>query len=200
MKNLAKTLGATLVIGVISATSFVTIASAHGQNNGQNYRFGPNAERNQAPHNGQQFRGSRNNGFAAFRLVCSDRGKVRIENSLSRIARRINLSAEQASALNNFKTAALSAQAGFNEVCKDFRPAKGADLIARMKSRQSAMAAQLVGMQSVMPSLELFFDSLSDQQKARLRPHMRPHQTMGPDRNGPRNNSGGPSEGSQTNG
>ncbi len=187
MKQLTKTLGATLIVGVISATSFATIASAHGQNN----RFGPNAERFQGPQNGQQFRAPRGGtGFGPFRLVCSDRGETRIENRLSRIADRIKLSNEQTTALDNFKTAALLAQAGFNDVCADFKPGKGAGLIDRMKSRQAAIAAQLVGMQSVMPSFEIFFDSLSNQQKAQLRPpvnkrgqrgfnhHPRPGQNM----------------------
>ncbi len=177
MKKLTKTLGATLVIAIISATSFATIASAHGQNN----RFGPNAERNQGQHNGGQFRGPRDRGgFLPLRLVCSDRGEVRIENALSRIAERIDLSGEQTTALDNFKQAALSAQSAFNQVCEDFKPGKGADLIDRMKSRQAAIAAQLVGVQSIMPTFEVFFDSLSERQKAKLRPHMRPRQGMGP--------------------
>jgi len=197
MKNLAKTLTVTLLVSIISVTSFATIASAHGQNN----QFGPNAERNQGPRNGQQFRGARDRGgFLPLRLVCSDRGQTRIENGLTRIAERIDLTSEQVAALDDFKTSALSAQTAFNEVCADFRPGKDADLIDRMKSRQAAIAAQLVGIQSVMPTFEIFFDSLSERQKAQLRPHMRPHQGVGPDRNGPPNNSDGPSGGAETNG
>lgn len=187
MKKLTKTLGATLAVGVISITSFATIASANEQNN----RFGPNAGRFQGPHNGQQFRGPRgNSGLGPIRLVCSDRGEARIKNVLERIANRIELSSDQVTALANFKTAALSAQAGFNEVCADFKPGKNANLIKRMNSHQAAIAARLVGMQSVMPTLEVFFDSLSDQQKVHLRPpvdkrgqrgfnhHPRPNQNM----------------------
>jgi len=194
MKKLTKTLGATLVIAIMGATSFATIASAYDRNQG----FGPNAKRNQGPHNAQQFRAPPGGlGFGPFRLICSDRGETRIENGLTRIAHRIDLTDEQTAALDNFKEAALSAQAGFSQVCADFKPGEDADLIDRMKSRQAAIAAQLVGMQSIMPSLEVFFDSLSDEQKARLRPPMdkfrnrapghpiRPHQGMGPNGNGP---------------
>lgn len=196
-KTLAKTLGATLIVGVISVSGFTSIASANGQNN----RFGPNAERNQGPHNGQQFNGPRNRGgFLPLRFVCSDRGETRIENGFERIAKRIDLSKDQVVALDNFKTAALSAQAGFNQVCADFKPGKDADLIDRMKSRQAATAARLVAMQSVMPTFEVFFDTLSNEQKARLRPHKPPHQGMGPNRNGPRNNSGAPNGNPETNG
>ncbi len=192
MKNIAKTLSATLLVSIISVTGFASIASANGPNN----NAGPNAERNQGPHNGQKFRGARDRGgLMPLRLVCSDRGQTRIENGLTRIAERIDLTSEQVAALDDFKTSALSAQAAFNEVCADFRPGKDADLIDRMKSRQAAIAAQLVGIQSVMPTFEVFFDSLSEQQKAQLRPHMRPHQTMGPNRNGPPSNSDGPSSG-----
>ncbi|VAW14292.1 hypothetical protein MNBD_ALPHA12-2024 [hydrothermal vent metagenome] len=211
MRNLAKTLTMTVIVGAISATGFATIASAHGPNNGQNNgpnnRFGPNVERNQGPHNGQQFGGPRNGGgFGPIRLVCSERGQTRIENGFDRLAQRVDLSKEQLVALENLKTAALAAQAGFSQACADFKPVKGADLIDRMKSRQTAIAARLIGMQSVMPTLEIFFDSLSDQQKAQLRPPMPPHKGMGAQRNGPhgdqynQDNSGAPVEAPQTNG
>jgi len=189
MKKLSKTLVATLLVGVIGATSFSSLASARDGAQGN----GPNANRDRVPQNAQQARGPGGAlGFGPVRLVCSDRGAARIEDGLSHIGLRIDLGDEQAAALEDLKTAALLAQSVFAELCVDLKPGHDADLIERMNSRQAMVAAQLVGVKSVMPSLEIFFDSLTDEQKADLRPPVDRYRDRGPGFRGGPNQSNAP--------
>ena len=156
MKKLPTTILATALVAAISMTAFTTSANANNNRNGH----GPRAA-------------------GPVHFVCAENGAERIENGLSRMATRLDLTEEQSAAFEDFKSASLSAQEDFAQACDEFKPAQRGqaqngdevDLIDRMNNRQSMMAAQLSAMQSVMPDLEKFFDSLTDEQKHQMRPH-----------------------------
>ncbi len=152
MKNLTSKILATTLISVVSLTAVSTAALANGPQRGTNAR-GPG-------------------GFPLLALNCGENGGERLNNVLGRVAQRIDMTDEQTAAFNDFKTAALAAQSSVSEVCVANKPDPTAerDLIDRLNTGQVVMAARVTAMGNVIPVFEVFFDTLSDEQKAKLRP------------------------------
>lgn len=132
-------------------------------------------------------------------LACSDRGAEALEIGLVRLSYRLDLTADQQKLFDTLRTRALTTQTSFADTCKASRPAadNGAkpDALARMKAGLAIEQARLSALNDVLPDFEAFFNSLSDQQKARLLPHhgmgrMGQHGGMG--RNADRNAPGVP--------
>ncbi len=153
MNKLSTTLLATALVGTLSMTVFASVASANGPRQGGMFaeRAGP------------------------LRFVCNENAAERIENGLTRMGARLDLSDAQATTFETFKSAALDAQTTFAQSCDQFKLARQdqdkdeTDLIDRLNSRQAMMSAQLSAMEDIMPEFEAFFNSLTDEQKAQMR-------------------------------
>ena len=149
MKKLTTTLVATAIVGAVSLGATAP-ALASG------------------PHGGHK-PGARG-GFPAAGLMCSENSAGRFEMILGRVADRIELSDEQTEAYQELKSSALGALTSVSAVCAENAPDGTGDLMDRLATMQALMAARLAAFEQVMPSLETFYDSLSDEQKARIRP------------------------------
>ncbi len=120
------------------------------------------------PRDGQKM-GARG-GFPAPGMMCSQNSADRFETMLGRVAERVELTGEQTEAFQAFKSSALGALTSVSAVCAENKPDGTGDLMDRLASAQALMAARLDAFEQVMPSLETFYDSLSDEQKAQIRP------------------------------
>ncbi len=149
MKKLTTTLIATAVVGAVSLGA-IAPALAGGPQGGQ--KMGA--------------RGS----FPAPGLMCSQNSADRFEMILGRVADRVELTTEQTEAYQAFKSSALGALTSVATVCAENSPDGTGDLMDRLATMQALMAARLDVFEQVLPSLETFYDSLSDEQKAQIRP------------------------------
>lgn len=120
-------------------------------------------------------------------LTCSDNGAPQLELILNRVAERVDLTDEQQPLFDTLKTTALTAQTSFADNCVAPAGEDNPDMIDMLKLRQTNMAARMTAVEEVLPSLEVFYDSLTDTQKEQLRPEGR-DQMFGDrdDRRGPR--------------
>jgi hypothetical protein len=110
-------------------------------------------------------------------LVCSDRGAERAEIGFVRLSHRLELSAEQQALFDDLKAAALTAQTQFADQCE--KPAEPATAdaepavpnpVERLTTRIANDTLRLDLMEGLLPRLEAFYDSLTDEQKASLQP------------------------------
>lgn len=108
-----------------------------------------------------------------IRLMCSEQGAERLETAMGRVAERVDLTAEQQTLLDELKTTALSAQTTFADSCATPTKDEDTDMIDRVKSRQANATLRLAAMDEIVPALENFYDSLTDEQKAELKPEKR---------------------------
>jgi LTXXQ motif family protein len=106
-----------------------------------------------------------------------------IEVALVRLSHRIELTDEQKTLLETFKTAALAAQADFATAVDAVRPpapAAGAtverpEMVARLDQRITMEKAHVDALTAVQPSFEAFFTSLTDEQQTQLMPQREQH-------------------------
>ena len=189
MKKLATLLVSTALIGGLTLTSFAATASAadsyRGNNRGnfatqQQYGAGQNMQGpgmrfnddNMRGPMGQSMRGP--NGIAQgglVRFMCSDNGAPRVEIALNNLSDRLTLSEDQVTLFDAFKTSALTAQTAFADAC-DTPVAAATQLnpLERLQLRVTHDNANIAAIESVLPSLEAFYNSLTDEQKANLTP------------------------------
>jgi len=105
-------------------------------------------------------------------LLCSNNGAQHLETMLDRLSARLSLTDDQKPLFDAFKTAALTAETGYADACTPAgKTARSSDLLAMLEQHQDNLKAYVAAMDSVMPSLEAFYNSLSDDQKADLMPH-----------------------------
>ena len=201
-KNLSLLL-ATAIVGSFSLASLSTVAYAHDQNRSMGQQNSEMGQHQQMGKRGQMGQRGQKGGF--LRLVCNDDGAERLETALEKFSGKITLSDEQTPLFEDFKSAALTAQTSFADDCTV--PARGGDedIVDRMENRQANMAAHLTAMEEVMPEFEAFFDSLTDEQKANLKPGQRGergqrHGENGGDRDHDHDHDGGKGHGSHHNG
>lgn len=152
MNKLTTTLLATALVSIIGATVLTSAVSA---------QEGP-----QSPPRMTGFM----QGFGGAGRLCAPDSVERLDEMLSRAAQRIDLSAEQTDAFEVFRGQALAAQSKVANTCIQVAPGANADLIDRLNAGQEVMTVRLEGMTNVLPSLESLYDSLSDEQKAKIRP------------------------------
>lgn len=152
-------------------------------------------------------RGNQGRPGGFINLICSPDGAARLETMLSKISEKTTLSAEQQALYDTFKADLLTAQTDYADTC--IAPVRGQgeghaqgkgqaqtdkpDMMERVKMRQANMTALVAAMDEVIPSMDAFFSSLSDEQKADLRPGrdgqgQHDGQRMGKGRQGPRSN------------
>lgn len=194
MKKLATLLLSTALVGGLTLTSFASTASAadsyRGNNRGnfatqqQGYgqnQQGPGMRFDDDMRGGARFdtqagalgmRGP--NGIAQGGLVhfvCSANGAPRVEIALNNLSDRLTLDADQATLFDAFKTSALTAQTAYADACQTPVATAGTlDPVELMQLHVTNDTANIAAIESVLPSLEAFYNSLSDAQKANLAP------------------------------
>lgn len=134
-------------------------------------------------------------GAGILGLVCAPRGAEALEIAFVRLSHNVELTAEQQTLFDAFKTKALTTQTSFADQCQAAMPDTAADtmpdLVERLKSRLAVDEARLTAMNAILPDFEAFYGSLTDEQKASLMPRMgdrdgdRAGRGDGNDRNGP---------------
>jgi hypothetical protein len=113
-------------------------------------------------------------GFNIIDLVCSPQGAEELEIGFVRLSHRLELTDAQQPLFDALKTSALTAQTSFADTCAAAMPDKSTDtapdMIDRLKARIAIDTARLEALNAVLPDLEAFYDSLTDEQKANLLP------------------------------
>jgi hypothetical protein len=108
-------------------------------------------------------------------LACSTKGAEALEIALVRLGHRFDLTDDQQKLFDDFRTKALTTQTSFADSCTAAKPDKTAtaapDLLTRLKSRLAIDSARITALNTVLPTFEAFYNSLSDEQKAELTPH-----------------------------
>lgn len=154
-----------------------------GMNQGMGPGMGPGQRFDEARRN---FPGARPGGNGAMaglggpllNLACSNRGAEALEIAFVRLSYRLDLTADQQKLFDALKTSALTAQTSYSDQCQSMKPDRSADksarpdFLERMKDRLSLGQARLDAMNKLMPDVEAFYASLTDEQKARLEPGM----------------------------
>lgn len=138
----------------------------------------------------EQRGGPRGDAGSLLRFTCSDNGAPQLELVLNRIAEQVDLTDAQQPLFDTFRTAALTAQTSFADNCLAPTRDDNPDMIDMLKLRQNNMAARMTATEEVLPSLELFYDSLTDTQKEELRPEGRRFGHMDDDDRGRRKGRG----------
>lgn len=123
---------------------------------------------------------ARRGGFPLLNLVCAPNGAEQLEVALVRVSYQLELTEEQATLFEDFRTSALTAQSDLSQTCGgETAPAEDADLIDRLDFRTTVLAAQLEALETVTPAFEAFYGALTDEQKALLEPGARGHGPRG---------------------
>lgn len=108
-----------------------------------------------------------------FGLVCSERGAERLEHMFVSVSYRLELTAEQTPLFDALRNEAITAQTGFADTCASLRPEAGQaaetpNLIERLQTRIEIDEARAAALSGLMPSIEAFYNSLTDEQQAKL--------------------------------
>jgi hypothetical protein len=143
------------------------------RHHGGNHRFGPQMHMQRG---GPGMERSMMRGGGLLALACSADGADRLEHMLLSLSQRLDPTADQQSLFEDFRTAALTAQTGFADSCAELSPeddtaaAASPDLVERLRRHIGVGEARLTAMNEVLPALEAFYGSLTDEQKALLEP------------------------------
>jgi len=127
-------------------------------------------------HNNMRFNAQRPEGSRGIiDLLGTPRGAEALEIAFVRLSHRIDLTDTQKPLFEDLKTTALAAQSSFADAAKAARESLTAnnqrpDLVTGLKARVAVDTARLEAINTVLPKLEAFMNSLSDQQKADLMP------------------------------
>lgn len=167
MKLISKTAAAALLTATLGATAIVP---AYAQQPSPQQKHSSFRDHHGGPRNGGPLGGGE--------LLSFERGAEAIEIALVRLSHRVDLSAEQQPLFEAFRTAALAAATDFEAVTEKLRPAAPADdqaaatpdLAERLTKAIELQKARLAALEAVQPAAVAFFDSLSEEQKANLRP------------------------------
>ena len=152
---------AAAIVGSLSLAAFAPAAYAQGPGNA-----GPRAD-GAHTHAQQMKRGP--GGPAGFlRLMCTEKGAERMENVLGKVSEKLELSSAQQSLFAEFEKTSLTAQTEFADSCVKPPRGKDGDVVDRLKAHQSNLTATVSAMDEIIPEFEAFFDSLTDEQKAKL--------------------------------
>ena len=119
--------------------------------------------------------GGMNRGDRLVALACSNKGAEVLQRVLDRTASRLDLTTDQQKLYDTFHDKALITATSFSTACQAARPDRThgrPDLIARFQSNLAIDQARITALNAVLPDFQALFDSLSDQQKAHLRPNL----------------------------
>jgi hypothetical protein len=184
MKTLTTTAIVALVAGTIGFAAITPVAFAQqgpkpgGQQFGQHMQM-PGQFGNQRFERMRNARGPGGQG-SLLALVCSDRGAERAEIGFVRLAYRLELTTEQQALFDDLKAATLAAQTQFADQCEmpaapDTAEAQptAPNPVERLTAQIGNDSLRLELMQGLLPKLEAFYNSLTDEQKASLQPQPR---------------------------
>lgn len=153
---------AALVAAAIGLTAFTPAAIAN-----------PRDDRSSGEHRMDFGRDRDGNRFQLIDLRCGAGAADRLDQRLGSVAARLELTTDQQTLYDTFRASALTAQTAFADACGEFRPAvagQSTDPIAALETRLKMDEARVAALNSVLPDLRAFYDSLTDEQKAGLAP------------------------------
>lgn len=115
----------------------------------------------------------RGGGPGLLDLITSPRGSEGLDVAFVRLSHRITLTDAQKPLFDDFKTTAMTAQKTYADAVEAAVKAAApegqhVDLVTGVKTRLAVDEARLQALNSVMPKLEAFVNSLTDTQKAAL--------------------------------
>lgn len=124
-------------------------------------------------------------GGGLIALACSPNGAEMLDAFLLHLSYRLALTDAQKPLYDALREKALTAQTKFADTCQAAMPAEDVtvDALTRLKSSIAIDTAKLEALNSILPELEAFFASLTDEQKALLMPDRGPDASSG---DGPR--------------
>jgi hypothetical protein len=128
--------------------------------------FGPYSYEGPAPVSGRRVRANRTSAIAAAE-VCREQVPSLTGWPIQQIAQTVQPDQTQQTALNDLGDAAAKALVLLQSACPDALPSTPTGRLAALRKRVEVMS-QAVGI--VKPALDRFYDSLSDEQKARFNP------------------------------
>ena len=134
------------------------------------------------PHDGMGQRGDLRANL--LDLACGDRGAEALAMGFVHIEYAVKPTATQAPLLDALKTTALADQKTFADACKTATGDAKADagkpnLVDRLQTRLAIDTAKVTALTDVLPKFKAFYDSLTDDQKAKLEPHRPMGERMG---------------------
>lgn len=171
MKKSSHLLVVTTLAGIIGATALVPSVFAQPAPTDVAGPAQP-GDKGDMRHDGKS--GGGRGGFAG--LICSTDGTTQLQTRLDALATRLTLTAAQQPLFDAYRSAALAAQTTFADACAAAQPAATAtpaakpDMLTAMQNRLTKDKAEVAALGAVLPSFEAFFNSLTDAQKALLRP------------------------------
>jgi hypothetical protein len=162
MTTTTKTVAA-LVVASIGLAALTPSAFAAGPQNGPQRDGGRELHQRHEANGGGQRGGILN-------LVCAPNGAERLEKALVSLSYKVTLTDAQKPLYDALKTSALTAQTTFADTCAAAMPAPATrpNMVERLQTRLKIDEARTAALTGVLPSLEAFFNSLSDEQKAAL--------------------------------
>lgn len=167
-------ISAAVVVAVIGLATLAPAAIAQDQDARAAEMAGPGFRFHHLEHDGSRPAGMQRGGPGGmFGLVCSERGAERIEHMFVSISYRLELTAEQTPLFDALKDEALAAQAGFADACATLLPEAGQtagtpNLIERLRTRIEIDEARTAALSGLLPSIEAFYNSLTDEQQVKL--------------------------------
>lgn len=180
MKSPTSTAIVALVAGTIGFAAFTPVAIAQeaprpGQHFEQEMQMGHGQFGDNRIERMRNARGPGGRG-TLLNLVCSDEGAERAEIGFVRFAYRLELTPEQQTLFDDLKSATLTAQTQFADQCAQpaaataEAPATAPNPVERLTAQLGNDTIRLELMQGLLPKLEAFYNSLTDEQRATLQP------------------------------
>ncbi len=168
---------ASAIVGTLILTAFAPAAYAfgtksHGQNaqaQGQQIQQMFNQMHKRSHMQAQYQRGKKAGGAGLIGVVCNEKAVERLQTRFDRIGKALELTSEQETLFNELKMASLTAQTNFTDVCIKPERGKTIGLVEKIKAKNTNMSAIVMATNSILPELEAFINSLSDEQKAKLK-------------------------------
>ncbi len=120
-------------------------------------------------HAQEQSKRGKRGGAGFLGVVCNDKAPEKLETRFDRIGKALDLSSEQEALLDDLKMASLTAQTDFLDVCVKPERGEKLGLVEKIKAKNINMTAIVEASNSTLPQLEAFINSLSDEQKAKMK-------------------------------
>ncbi|NOZ32446.1 MAG: hypothetical protein GXP01_05100 [Alphaproteobacteria bacterium] len=96
---------------------------------------------------------------------CSARSLERVEKIFDRVGDALDLNTDQEVLYDDLVSVALESHSGFAEICTAIRDQRPGDFIERLQKRQTIAEARVEATGQILPVLDTFYSSLSDDQK-----------------------------------
>ncbi|WP_417308168.1 Spy/CpxP family protein refolding chaperone [Devosia sp.] len=175
LATLVATASLAAAVPMASAQDAAPDASAQVQQAHGKAGRGPGRDMRGGPHRTQR-------GMMAMPLVsltCAPNAAERLETRYDRIGERLDLTDEQATLFDALKTEALTAQTSFADDCPTPPAAKDRQAsrqsrgnpIDRLEQRLERDGDRIAALTGLLPELRAFYDSLDENQLAKLRPN-----------------------------